>query len=111
MLLLNAVCVLVSPLPLMHTLAMCTLLNATIALSMEWRSLLPYVKFAYNCFLKPFVVRSQKHQGGHQSLLEQFYQGQADIYDDTRKKLLAGRSTMLRLCAAQLKQVFLKQED
>jgi hypothetical protein len=68
----------------------------------------PYLKFAYNCFLKPFF---KKRSDGidsktHQSRLEEFYEGQADIYDLTRKKLLRGRSTMLKLCAAQLRQVY-----
>ncbi|KAI9484700.1 hypothetical protein BDB00DRAFT_983783 [Zychaea mexicana] len=54
--------------------------------------------FMYSCFLKPLG-----HHGDVQSRLESFYQGQAHIYDDSRGKLLRGRKTMLRLCAAQLK--------
>lgn len=47
----------------------------------------------------------------HQNRLEEFYQGQADIYDATRQKLLHGRSTMLRLCASQLKQAYLRSVE
>ncbi|KAI9356272.1 hypothetical protein DFJ73DRAFT_823747 [Zopfochytrium polystomum] len=67
-----------------------------------------YLRFAYNCFIKPFLkkkvngVDSQEHQ----NRLEAFYEGQADIYDETRKRLLRGRSTMLKLCAAQLAQFY-----
>ncbi|TPX45899.1 hypothetical protein CcCBS67573_g10344, partial [Chytriomyces confervae] len=42
----------------------------------------------------------------HQNRLEAFYEGQADIYDETRRRLLRGRSTMLKLCAAQLAQFY-----
>jgi hypothetical protein len=52
---------------------------------------------------------------------ELIYPGQADIYDDTRSKLLGGRycdqtilirsESMLRLSAAQLKQVYLRDLD
>jgi betaine lipid synthase len=33
----------------------------------------------------------------------QFYQGQADVYDKTRARLLRGRHTMLSLCASHLR--------
>ena len=36
------------------------------------------------------------------SRLLQFYKGQADVYDETRKDLLKGRKTLLRLSAAHL---------
>lgn len=49
----------------------------------------PYLVFAYNCFLKPFIS-SKKFSGidssDHQSRLEEFYQGQANVYDVTRKR-------------------------
>ncbi|EJD03174.1 S-adenosyl-L-methionine-dependent methyltransferase [Fomitiporia mediterranea MF3/22] len=38
----------------------------------------------------------------HHERIDKFYKGQADIYDDTRKNLLRGRRTMLRLSAAHL---------
>ena len=68
----------------------------------------PYVQFAYNCFIKPFLksTTSGINANEHQARLEQFYSGQAQIYDETRKRLLKGRSTMLKLCAAQLRQVY-----
>ncbi|KAJ3080133.1 hypothetical protein HK102_003274, partial [Quaeritorhiza haematococci] len=66
----------------------------------------PYLLFAYNCFLKPFLMRKPDgiDSDSHQKRLEQFYEGQADVYDVTRKRLLRGRNTMLRLAAAQLRQ-------
>ncbi|KAI8893825.1 S-adenosyl-L-methionine-dependent methyltransferase [Globomyces pollinis-pini] len=67
-----------------------------------------YARFAYNCFIKPFFhkKRSGIDSNEHQERLEEFYAGQADIYDVTRRRLLRGRSTMLKLCAAQLRQVY-----
>ncbi|BGP19890.1 hypothetical protein JCM10213v2_008021 [Rhodosporidiobolus nylandii] len=55
--------------------------------------------FAWNCFLRP--LGASKDQKGR---LDSFYQGQAGIYDKTRAKLLRGRTTMLRLSAARLKE-------
>ncbi|KAJ1552676.1 hypothetical protein HK405_010432, partial [Cladochytrium tenue] len=67
-----------------------------------------YVRFAWNCFIKPFLRRKPNgvDSSEHQNRLEAFYEGQADIYDETRKRLLRGRSTMLKLCAAQLAQFY-----
>ncbi|KAL5507120.1 hypothetical protein ACEPAH_6576 [Sanghuangporus vaninii] len=39
---------------------------------------------------------------GQQERMNNFYKGQADVYDATRKDLLRGRRTMLRLAAAHL---------
>jgi betaine lipid synthase len=68
----------------------------------------PFVLFAYNCFIKPFFTRKPDgvDSKDHQNRLEQFYKDQAQVYDITRKKLLRGRNTMLKLCAAQLRQVY-----
>ncbi|KNC96236.1 uncharacterized protein SPPG_08390 [Spizellomyces punctatus DAOM BR117] len=68
----------------------------------------PYVVFAWNCFIKPFLKKKPTgiDSDEHQKRLEQFYEGQAEVYDVTRKRLLRGRSTMLRLCGAQLQQVY-----
>lgn len=67
----------------------------------------PYAIFFYSCFLKPFsgetFTRSGKTSGGQQDALENFYKGQAAIYDATREQLLKGRKEMLALAAAQLK--------
>ncbi|OCF62173.1 betaine lipid synthase [Kwoniella mangroviensis CBS 10435] len=64
------------------------------------------LRFAYNCFIKPFFVRS-KHlisaQDARKAKLEAFYSGQADLYDSTRSTLLKGRENMLALLAAHLK--------
>lgn len=67
----------------------------------------PYLQFAWNCFIKPFLKKKSVgiDSKEHQSRLEEFYADQADIYDVTRRSLLRGRSTMLKLCAAQLRQV------
>lgn len=50
----------------------------------------PYLVFAYNCFLKPFLSGNHKAAGigsnEHQERLEMFYEGQADVYDVTRKR-------------------------
>lgn len=56
-------------------------------------------QFVWNCFLQPLGKNSD--QAGR---LNRFYQGQAEIYDATRSKLLRGRSTMLKLSAAHLKE-------
>ncbi|GAA5888436.1 hypothetical protein JCM6882_008619 [Rhodosporidiobolus microsporus] len=55
--------------------------------------------FAYNCFLRP-LGKTANQQGR----LDKFYEGQASIYDKTRSKLLRGRTTMLRLSAAHLRE-------
>lgn len=48
----------------------------------------PYVLFAWNCFIKPFLKRKPAgiDSEDHQRRLEQFYEGQADIYDVTRRR-------------------------
>nr|XP_018260370.1 betaine lipid synthase [Kwoniella dejecticola CBS 10117]OBR82528.1 betaine lipid synthase [Kwoniella dejecticola CBS 10117] len=70
-----------------------------------WTRLALPLRFAYNCFVKPFFARS-KHvteQDAHKAKLESFYSGQADLYDSTRSALLKGRENMLQLLAAHLK--------
>ncbi|KAI8924832.1 hypothetical protein BC831DRAFT_463375 [Entophlyctis helioformis] len=68
----------------------------------------PYLVFAYNCFIKPYLKSKPAgiESDEHQKRLEMFYEGQADVYDVTRRRLLRGRSTMLKLCAAQLRQYY-----
>jgi hypothetical protein len=56
-------------------------------------------KFIWSCFMKPY----SKSEYGWGGALEEFYAGQADIYDATRQGLLKGRITMLRLAAAHLR--------
>jgi betaine lipid synthase len=49
----------------------------------------PYFVFAYNCFLKPFLQKGKPtgiDSNEHQQRLEQFYEGQAEVYDVTRKR-------------------------
>ncbi|GAA5903303.1 class I SAM-dependent methyltransferase [Sporobolomyces salmoneus] len=55
--------------------------------------------FAWNCFLKP-LGKTVTQEGR----LNSFYEGQASIYDKTRARLLRGRTTMLRLSAAHLRE-------
>ncbi|KAG8708678.1 hypothetical protein FRC09_001099 [Ceratobasidium sp. 395] len=57
------------------------------------------LRFIWYCFLRP--LGGAKTQ---QDRLDQFYEGQADIYDSTRRKLLRGRKTMLALTAAHLRE-------
>lgn len=63
-----------------------------------WPQLNAVLRFAWHCFLRPIGAAS--NQKAH---LDQFYAGQADVYDQTRSGLLRGRSTMLSLCAAHLR--------
>ncbi|GAB5588324.1 hypothetical protein Unana1_03224 [Umbelopsis nana] len=74
-----------------------------------WKSVQAPLQFIYSCFLKPLGY----HGHNQQDRLESFYQDQAEVYDATRGGLLRGRKTMLKLCAAQLKQqaAALKTED
>jgi len=63
-------------------------------------------KFMWSCFVKP-ISESDAGWGGH---LESFYAGQADVYDATRKGLLKGRVTMMKLAAAHLRAGITPQE-
>ncbi|TFK53663.1 S-adenosyl-L-methionine-dependent methyltransferase [Heliocybe sulcata] len=58
---------------------------------------LPQLKFIWHCFLRPIGTADQR------SRLDQFYEGQAEVYDATRNGLLRGRETMLELSAAHLR--------
>ncbi|KAG0241664.1 hypothetical protein B0O80DRAFT_449974 [Mortierella sp. GBAus27b] len=60
------------------------------------------LKFIYSCFLKPLGKTGD--DSSQQGRLEAFYKEQAEIYDETRGGLLRGRSSMLALMAAQLKE-------
>ncbi|KAK7035925.1 S-adenosyl-L-methionine-dependent methyltransferase [Favolaschia claudopus] len=59
----------------------------------------PQLKFVYHCFLRP----TEAEGGDPKTRLDQFYEGQADIYDATRGRLLRGRNTMVALSASHLK--------
>ncbi|OZJ05831.1 hypothetical protein BZG36_00944 [Bifiguratus adelaidae] len=67
-----------------------------------WTKLEAPVKFVYSCFLKPLGKHDSSE--GQKGRLEAFYSEQAEVYDATRGGLLRGRTTMLRLCAAQLRE-------
>lgn len=56
--------------------------------------------FAWNCFIQP--IGKVANQGER---LDKFYQNQATVYDTTRNGLLRGRRTMLKLAAAQLRDM------
>ncbi|PIA17578.1 S-adenosyl-L-methionine-dependent methyltransferase [Coemansia reversa NRRL 1564] len=55
--------------------------------------------FAYNCFIRPLGQNTTQ-----QGRLDKFYKNQAKVYDVTRSRLLRGRRTMLRLCAAEVQK-------
>lgn len=61
------------------------------------------LRFAYNCFVKPFFPSAAHGSSEQKDRLDLFYKGQADVYDSTRAHLLKGRETMLQLLAAHLK--------
>ncbi|KAJ7700829.1 hypothetical protein B0H17DRAFT_1046760 [Mycena rosella] len=63
-----------------------------------FRKLRQLLKFIYYCFIRPISSGG----GDQQTRLDQFYQGQADVYDSTRGGLLRGRDTMLILSASHL---------
>jgi betaine lipid synthase len=56
-------------------------------------------KFMWSCFMKPF----SSTDSGWGGALENFYAGQADVYDATRQGLLKGRTTMMKLAVAHLR--------
>jgi betaine lipid synthase len=58
------------------------------------------LRFVFNCFIKPFLHTASAEQSER---LDEFYKGQADVYDKTRSHLLKGRETMLQLLASHLK--------
>ncbi|KIP07889.1 hypothetical protein PHLGIDRAFT_510955 [Phlebiopsis gigantea 11061_1 CR5-6] len=68
---------------------------------MSWKPMQPYLIFAWMCFFRP-IGRKECDQ---QQRLDSFYEGQAEVYDATRHRLLRGRHTLLRLCAAHLRQM------
>ncbi|KAJ8291944.1 hypothetical protein OF846_004728 [Rhodotorula toruloides] len=77
---------------------------AVIALSSFARELVTAWTFAWNCFFQPLGKNASQ-----EGRLNRFYQGQAarfhiKIYDKTRSKLLRGRTTMLKLSAAHLRE-------
>ncbi|GAA5862038.1 hypothetical protein JCM8547_001566 [Rhodosporidiobolus lusitaniae] len=72
---------------------------AVVGLSSVAAELSTAVQFAWNCFLRPLGKSD-----GQKGRLDSFYQNQASIYDKTRAKLLRGRTTMLRLSAAHLRE-------
>jgi betaine lipid synthase len=63
-------------------------------------------KFMWSCFMKPFSSTDLGWGGA----LENFYAGQADVYDATRHGLLKGRTTMMKLAVAHLRAGLAKQE-
>ncbi|KAJ3797189.1 hypothetical protein GGU11DRAFT_684206 [Lentinula aff. detonsa] len=60
--------------------------------------LMPQLTFFWYCFIRPLTgAKDQKAR------LDKFYEGQADVYDATRRGLLRGRKTMLNLCAGHIR--------
>jgi hypothetical protein len=56
--------------------------------------------------MKPF----SSTDAGWGGALENFYAGQADVYDATRQGLLKGRTTMMKLAVAHLRAGLNNQE-
>ncbi|KAI9264805.1 hypothetical protein BY458DRAFT_438106 [Sporodiniella umbellata] len=65
-----------------------------------WKQVQTPLKFAYACFLKPLGDHGNDQQSRLESSPCLFFL----VYDHSRHYLLKGRETMLKLCAAQLKQ-------
>ncbi|KAJ4468170.1 hypothetical protein J3R30DRAFT_3305702 [Lentinula aciculospora] len=62
--------------------------------------LTPQLTFIWYCFVRPLTgAKDQKAR------LDKFYEGQADVYDATRRGLLRGRKTMLNLSAGHLRSL------
>ncbi|KAI9311216.1 hypothetical protein BX666DRAFT_1999049 [Dichotomocladium elegans] len=81
-----------------HAIFLCAI-GSAMFLCVGWDQVKLPLTFMYSCFFKPLG------QHDHiQERLESFYESQAHIYDDSRAKLLRGRKSMLRLCAAQIKE-------
>ncbi|KAF7321356.1 hypothetical protein MKEN_00655800 [Mycena kentingensis (nom. inval.)] len=78
------------------------LLAAALLAACVWRSgvLRPYLTFIWHCFIRPLGKI-----GDQKARLDEFYAGQASVYDSTRNALLRGRKTMLSLSAAHLKSM------
>ncbi|KAI8967893.1 hypothetical protein BDF20DRAFT_897682 [Mycotypha africana] len=77
----------------------CTI-GSVVLLANLWKDIKIACQFMYSCFLKKLGDCGNSPQ----DRLEAFYQDQALIYDESREALLKGRKTMLKLCAAQLKE-------
>ncbi|RUP47410.1 hypothetical protein BC936DRAFT_145760 [Jimgerdemannia flammicorona] len=77
-----------------------SLVGSLVSIIVAWDQLKAPAKFIYSCFLKPLG----DHGDNQASRLDTFYQDQAEVYDATRGGFLRGRTTMLKICAAQLKE-------
>lgn len=72
----------------------CSLTAFILALGSTLR---PQLKFIWHCFIRPLRASDQRTR------LDNFYKGQADVYDATRSGLLRGRNTMLNLSASHIR--------
>ncbi|KAH7928898.1 hypothetical protein BV22DRAFT_1003840 [Leucogyrophana mollusca] len=70
---------------------------SVLAVTTVTQAIKPQLKFIWHCFIRPIGDADQRTR------LEEFYQGQADVYDATRNGLLRGRNTMLSLSASHLR--------
>ena len=80
----------------------------------------PQLRFIWHCFIRPLGSQDQRDrldkvrlssEGQSEAHSNQFYEGQADIYDKTRSSLLRGRNTMLSLSASHLRTVRASQTE
>ncbi|KAF7353837.1 S-adenosyl-L-methionine-dependent methyltransferase [Mycena venus] len=74
-------------------------ITVTVGICTVFYTLRPQLKFIYHCFIRPI----EPGRGDQKTRLDQFYEGQADIYDATRGGLLRGRNTMISLSASHLR--------
>ncbi|CAO1600314.1 hypothetical protein XANCAGTX0491_004007 [Xanthoria calcicola] len=75
-------------------------LSSQSKIRLSYSPVLNFCTFFYSSFLKPHS--KDDSLVGQQGALESFYKVQANVYDETRKRLLCGREDMLALAAAQL---------
>ncbi|EKM51071.1 uncharacterized protein PHACADRAFT_165696 [Phanerochaete carnosa HHB-10118-sp] len=73
----------------------------SVIIAISYKHLRPYLIFAWMCFFRPIG----KKEADQRQRLDSFYAGQADVYDATRHRLLRGRQTLLRLCAAHIRHM------
>ncbi|KAG1745018.1 uncharacterized protein EDB91DRAFT_1271475 [Suillus paluster] len=70
-------------------------------------ALRPQLKFIWHCFIRPLRAGDLSQR----TRLDNFYKGQADVYDATRSGLLRGRNTMLSLSASHVRTMRAKNPN
>ncbi|KAF8313463.1 S-adenosyl-L-methionine-dependent methyltransferase [Clavulina sp. PMI_390] len=75
-------------------------LAGAVVIYSHFEQLKTYFLFVWHCFIVPLGKTSDQ-----KARLDKFYQGQAEVYDATRKGLLRGRNTMLAMSAEHLRVI------